>query len=606
MRSILKVFAGLVLCLLTAFLNGVTSAQEKNQPFAAPSSGCSRENALEIIQQQIDLTKTFDDDIRRIAVLVRAADIVWPYRQDKARATFTDAFEAATRNFKEKGDAPLNEGRLLVQVPDQRFTVITAIAKRDPVWGSKLSKRILQEDAQAAADKAAKDSQQDARTAEKLLQSASALLDSDRATAVAFAKASLVYPATIYLPFFLYKLTEIDKGAADGFYQAALLAYAHAPLDQFFYLSSYPFAAQNEVGEVPIWTTYAVPKGLTPNPLLQRPFVQTLLTRAQALVENPTTSMSGTSFSEAQQLSIALGRLEPQLATSLADLSPVLQEMRRNVYSLLSQGEQQRVNQTLADPPRRSFDEQIEDAEKLANADRREGALAFAILGAPETESLEKIEAAAAKIDDLGLRSQLLSRVYFNRSQRAIKEKRIDEARKLATRVDELDQRAYLYSQIAAESIKQTKNDTQAREMLEDVIEAVAKAPDTEVKARVLLIVAYLYSSIDPNHSMAVLENAVKCINHLESIDLSHDQIGKRIEGKAFGFYTTLQMPGSSPETTFREIGKIDFDGTLYLSSNLADKSLRAMTAIALSEQCLKSQSAAPKPRQSKPVTTKP
>jgi len=65
-------------------------------------------------------------------------------------------------------------------------------------------------------------------------------------------------------------------------------------------------------------------------------------------------------------------------------------------------------------------------------------------------------------------------------------------------------------------------------------------------------------------------------------------------------------MPGSSPETTFREIGKIDFDGTLYLSSNLADKSLRAMTAIALSEQCLKSQSAAPKPRQSKPVTTKP
>ena len=38
-------------------------AQEKGQAPVSPSS-CTRENALEIIQQQIDLTRTFDNSHR--------------------------------------------------------------------------------------------------------------------------------------------------------------------------------------------------------------------------------------------------------------------------------------------------------------------------------------------------------------------------------------------------------------------------------------------------------------------------------------------------------------------------------------------------------------
>jgi len=199
-----------------------------------------------------------------------------------------------------------------------------------------------------------------------------------------------------------------------------------------------------------------------------------------------------------------------------------------------------------------------------------------------------------------------LSHVYFDRAQRALKDKKIEEARKLAAKVDELDQRAYLYSQIATESIKQTKNDAQAREMLEDVLNAVAKAPNTEVKARAQLAAAYLYSTFDPSRAIAVLGEAVKTINRVESIDLSSDSVHKRIEGKAFGSYTRLQTPGFSPQTVFSEIGKVDFDGTLYLASNLTDKSLRALTTLALAEQCLKSQASVPKPKQNKPAPAKP
>jgi hypothetical protein len=67
---------------------------------------CTRDNALTIVQQQIDFTKTFDDDVPRITVLIRAADLIWPFEEKRARAAYADAFELAIRNFKEKGDAP--------------------------------------------------------------------------------------------------------------------------------------------------------------------------------------------------------------------------------------------------------------------------------------------------------------------------------------------------------------------------------------------------------------------------------------------------------------------------------------------------------------------
>ena len=539
-------------------------------------------------------------------VMLRAADLAWLYDQTKARATFVDAFEIATRNFKEKGDKDTNDGRLRVQGIDHRYRVINAIAKRDSAWARKLLKQILDEETQEAADKAAKDSSQINRTGEKILNLATSLVSSDQPAALALARNSLSYPAGIQLPFFLFKLSEVNRTAADQFYAEALNAYARAPMDQLLYLSSYPFAQRREIGEMPIYTFYAVPEGLAPNPSLQRAFVMTLLGRSRELIQNPASGARGTRFSDASQIFMALSRLEPLTATSLPDLTGALSEAKGNVFSLLSQAEQQKTGNSLTDPPKRTFDEKIEAADKLANANNREAGIALAILDAAETESLEKLDAASMKLDDLKLRSQVLSLAYFYRAQKAIKDKNIDESRKLAAKVEEPDQRAYLYAQIATESLKQKKSDTEVREMLEDVLEAVAKAPDSDVKARAILVVVHLYSPIDPNRAVSLLGDVIKTINHVESIDLSGDRINKKVEGKAFGTYRTLQTPGFSPETVFREIGKLDFDGTLYVASNLTDKSLRALTTLALADQCMKDLPPPAKPKPNKPTPAKP
>ena len=211
----------------------------------------------------------------------------------------------------------------------------------------------------------------------------------------------------------------------------------------------------------------------------------------------------------------------------------------------------------------------------------------MAILWSGNSETLERLNDVAAKIDDPVLREQLLNWLYFDRAQQAIRDQKLEVAKKLAAKIAEFDQRAYLYLKIAEESIKSTKSDADARELLEEVLAAAAKAPDTEVKARALLGVAYLYTRVDANRTIAVLSEAVKSINHIESPDFSNEDPGRKIQGRGFGAWAMMSTPGFSPENGFREIAKHDFDGALYLAGNFKDKALRAKTTLTLVDLCL-------------------
>ena len=275
MRLISKPLLFVSLCGLMLVLSASIAAQEKLQP--PPTSSCSRDNALDFVQQQIAFSKTFDNSVQRITVLIRAADLLWAFRQDKARAAFTESFDLAVHNFKEKGDADSRDGKLRIGTPDQRYTVISAIAKHDNAWAKKLTDQMLKEQQQEAEEKPTKDPERDTRTAERLLAMAGTLLSSDEAAALNFGRYSLRYPATFYLSSFLYQFAARDKPAGDQFYQEALAAYANAPMERLLYLSSYPFGNDREVGEMPGYTIYRVPDGFAPNPNLQRMFVQTVL-----------------------------------------------------------------------------------------------------------------------------------------------------------------------------------------------------------------------------------------------------------------------------------------------------------------------------------------
>ena len=581
---------GSFLLILLAGCFCVNSSLKGQTTKTVPSSVsalCNLENGVSIVAEQINSSKTMDETPKRIGVLIRAADVLWPYQKQKARAAFVEALDLAIQNFRDAGDVVKQEGRLPIQQPDQRFVVIAAIAKRDREWARKLTDQVFEEEIKEAENKPVKDLTPDYQRPQKLFAVAYSLLPDDPEAALTFARSSLRYTATIQVPGFLYRLAEVNRALADQFYQQALQAYAETPMEQFLYLSSYPFANEREAGEMPAYTLYKVPSGVTPNPNLARMFMQTLLGRAQQLPAVNLETSSKALYSDRAQMWIALNRLEPQVQSMLPDLLPALRQARGTLQALLNETETKRASQSLVPTPKLSFDERIEDALKQSDPERREGSIALAIITGADGEPLDKVVAAADKIDDTALRTQVLSRLYFDRTLAVLKEDSFDEARKLAGKVDELDQRAYLYSRIAADSIKQAKNEVEVREMLEEVVSSAGKAPDTEIKARALLGIAYLYSRIDSNRAVSVLGDAVKSINKIEAPDFSRDWVIKRIEGKSFGYYTTLQTTGLNLDNAFREIGKFDFDGTLYQAASFTNKSLRSMTTVATVEPCL-------------------
>ena len=581
-------------------------AQEKTQTLPTRSSSCSRDGAVKVIQQQIALSKTIDNAVQRITVLIRAADLLWPFQQPKSRAAFSEAFDLAALNFKEKGDAPISGGKMmLIETPDQRYTVITAIAKHDSVWSKKLLEQLLNEQQQEAADKPTKDIQREIKTAERLLTMAASLLSTDEAAAISFARNSLRYPATLNLSTFLYQLVALDKPAADQFYQQALGAYAGAPMERFLYLSSYPFGNDHEVGNMPGTRIYEVPSGFVPNPNLQRMFVQTILRRAQEFVANPSDPVPGRRMPEPDQMLQALTRLEKQIQQSLPDLAAAVEAAKGSLSAQVSPESQRSVNQSANSEkaPRMTFDQRVEAALKNQNVDVRDRDLTSAIMGGAKEENLDRVLSAVDKIADSSIHQPLLNWIYFERTQSAVKDKKLDEARRLAAKVEELDQRAWLYSRIAEESIKQNADQTQAREVLDEVVDAAAKAPNTPVTVRSLLGVAFLYTKIDMSRAIAVMAEAVKRINQMEQPDFSRQFVIRKIEGKTFGNYGAFVTPGFTPESAFREIAKVDFDGMLNQAANFSDKSLRALTTLAVVEQCLKDSPTAPK--QQKPAPTR-
>lgn len=587
--------------LLVSFLmcwSAAIPALAQKKPAAPASPLCTRETAIDTAKEQILFSRTFDKAVPRIAVLIRAADLLWPHDQEKALATFMEAFELAAQDFKEVGNQTrrVSESRFAARysLPDQRFKVIGALAKRDPARARSLSQKMLQDDAKETAHKAPANNEIDQRIADNLYLLAMSLADTDPAGAITFARSGLRYPAVLSLPIFLYAVSQTNKSLADQFYLEALAAYGAKPMDQFLYLSSYPFGNMREAGEMPSHTNYKVPSDFAPNAALQRQFTQQLLARIESsMVEAPVAAVPNYRYSEHAQMWFALTRLEKQIQSNLPDLFDLAVRSKEKLYALLNTTAQERVSGVVdqGNRPKKSFDEQVEAAEKLSDVGRRDQGLTFAVTGAAKDQPVDKVLAVIEKISDSNVRGPLTNWFYYSRAQSLIAGKELVEARKMASKVEALDQRAYLFTRIAEESLKQAEDQTAAREMLNEIADALARAPKTINSARALLALAHLYTKLDVNRAVEELGNAVRTINALENPDFSQQFFIIQIEGKTFGFYTSYSTPGFNPENAFREMGKVDFDGTLAQATQFGEKSLRSLTTLSVIEPCFAAKS---------------
>jgi hypothetical protein len=575
-----------------------TSAQTSEKKPDAPSL-CERESALEMIRQQTEVAKTFDNSVQRIAVLIRAADLLWSYQEKRGRAAFTEAFDVATRHEKEKSETATRPIMLLMFVPDERYVVVRAVSRRDPAWARRLTQEILDQEKRRAEESASRDWRDDVMIAQRLLNSAIKLIPDDVSLAQEIASMSLRYPASAELSRFLYKLAEVSQQAADQFYLSALASYHGKPMREFLYLQAYPFGFR-ESGDMPVFGFYQVPSNFVPNRLLQQRFVLRLLLRSQQALEVPLDD--GDNYNRlpgTAHILQVLTRVEPKVA----ELSPNMLSMVAHAKERIMVSLPLETQKVLARPERssgaspatRSFAERLEEAAKTPDVNRRDELIVTAIISTiqlhydsgSEMESLEALVQGLDEISDPAVRSWLAEWVYFSKTNDAIKKKQLSGALQTVAKVEDPELRTYLHGQIAKAFIDKPETETQARDILDQAIAEANKGHKTILAARTLLNAAIVYSRLNLSRSFTVLGDAIKCTNGIESPDFSNDQIDKDINKKTLQRRVHFWLPGFNPEGVFREMAKLDFDGTFTQINTLTDKFQRAMSAMAVSEVCL-------------------
>lgn len=146
MTSRFALISALVAIFMTAASAQVASTE---------TQACNPKMAHMLVEQQVAESKSVTARPKRIRILLRSADFLWPLDQPTARAYFIEAFTNAKEHFAEKGFEKANlkssgSSTTFTSLPDLRSDVIRAVAKRDPELAKKLTDEVLAEAEKAA------------------------------------------------------------------------------------------------------------------------------------------------------------------------------------------------------------------------------------------------------------------------------------------------------------------------------------------------------------------------------------------------------------------------------------------------------------------------
>ena len=70
----------LSMALFIVFVSSFSTVPAQKKPEPPVSQLCTRSSALDMIQQQNAMAKTMDNPVQRIAVMLRIAEMSWPYQ----------------------------------------------------------------------------------------------------------------------------------------------------------------------------------------------------------------------------------------------------------------------------------------------------------------------------------------------------------------------------------------------------------------------------------------------------------------------------------------------------------------------------------------------
>ncbi len=594
-----------IFCLLLLFLSTVNYFAQKPVENLAPS--CNQNFARILVEQQVADGKSVEDTEKRIKILLRSADFLWKFDEETARQYFAEAYSVAEKRFGEKGfeekKLGSNEaGFATVKLPDYRTEVIRAIAKKDGDWAKRLSEKLLKEFEAALEER--KENYDKTRELGELLGIAQAAAKANPQLSLYFFRQVMRYPLESHWLWSLYGTAKESQTLANQVYLEALTNYANETPRRMLFLSAYPFGSDRIFGVDKYQYGTSVSPDFVPNPNLQIQFLNTFFNRVERFTNSPEDLNKPADqyrLAEIAYIVSGLQDIEPIVLQKFPNLFERFSTVKAKANGLLS-GEVRKdleAQQKNYENYGLSFDEKL---KRLEDADSKgklsDYMIVSLVFNAKTEESFAKLASWLDKIKDESVRESTVDFFYFKRSELAAKEKRFDEARKYADKVDEIKHKAILYFGIAEAQLKTANQQADARDILLEVSKLANKVPDSVEKAQVQLGLASVYEKFSHANALDELGEAVRTINKLENPDIFSTAVFSQIKGKDFGFYAVFNTPGLNLETAFEEISKKDFELSLSAAQNLQDKYFRTLAVLAIAKNCVENQ-----PKNKKPVT---
>ncbi|MGI8641933.1 MAG: hypothetical protein ACR2MG_18545 [Pyrinomonadaceae bacterium] len=582
-----NIFRFLFLFMLAA--NSYAQKQVEN-----PSPSCNPNFARLLVEQQVADGKLVEDTEKRIKISLRSADFLWKFDEETARKYFTEAYSVAEKRFGEKGFEKKETGSFTSYQPDYRTEVIRAIAKKDGDWAKRLSEKLLKE--YEADFEARKDSYDKTRELGDLLRIAQETAKDNPQLSLYFFRQVMRYPLDYHWYWSLYATAKENQTLADQIYLEALNTYANESPRRMLFLSAYPFGNERIFGVDKYQYGTSVPSSFAPNPNLQVQFLNTFFNRIEKFLNSPEDLNKPADKYRLSEITY--------IVSTLQDIEPIVLQKLPNLFERFS-SVKAKANAQMNAEARKTLDDKQESYEKfglsfderlkrLEDADSKGKLTDYMIVdlvfNLKTEESYAKTATWLDKIKDESVRESTIDFFYFKRSELAAKEKRFDDAKKFADKVDEIKHKAVLYFGIAEAQLKNVSQQSEASDILLEVAKLAHKADDSVEKAQVLLGLAFIYEKFNHYNALTELGEAIRTINKLENPDIFTTAVYSQIKGKDFAHYAVFNTPGFNLETTFEEISKKDFEISLSNAQNLQDKYFRTLAVLAIAKNCVENQ----------------
>jgi hypothetical protein len=587
--SLYKYFSVLLFVFFSAIFSFAQVSSQDNH-------ACNPEFARLLVEQQVSESRTVEETDKRVKILLRAADFLWKFDEPTARKYFTEAFQVANERFKEKGfeDKKIGdkERGLTSQMPDYRLEVIRAIAKKDGEWSKRLTEQILAEYEKAAEKRP--DSFNQTREISDLLRIAQENVKTNPNLSTYLFRRVMRYPLDHHWYWSLYSVARENPTVANGLYSELLLNYQNETPRRLLFLSAYPFANERIFGVDRYQYGTSVPENFIANPSTQKQFIETFFRRI-ALFANNTDDINRKPDQyrqpEAVYIVSALQEIEPIIIQKFPALLQRFSEAKAQANSLLN--EENRKN--LADREKQNenlglgFEERLKRLKEAEEKGELKDSMIInlATWGKKTEEQFEAVEPWLDKIQDEKVRRESINYYYFLRSKLAIEENRIDDARRYAEKIPEIEHRAILFFDIATKQLKNVYEPAKVFDTLNEVSKLTRQAENSVPKAQVLLGLATMYEKVNHTAALEELGEAIRIVNLLENPDIFSTSVYRQIIGKDYAFFASFSTPGYNMETTFQEISRKDFELSLSHAKSFSDKYFRTLAVLSVAKNCV-------------------